>query len=239
MRMKKKPLTAEQLADANRLKAIFESKKKVLGLSQETLAEQMGMGQSGVAQLLNGTNAINATHAAQFAKILGVKVDDFSPSLAAEISAMFEAIANGRNQSSVYEYPLLTEVQAGSFCPVSSYTERDAKEWVLTTVKASDSAFWLEVSGHSMTAPPGVKPSFPEGMLILIDPEQDVEPGDFCVAGIFNDSEVTFKKFVREDGKPWLEPLNPSPRYQAIECNENCRIIGKVVKAQWPETIFV
>ena len=74
MRMKKKPLTAEQLADASRLKAIFESKKKSLGLSQETLAEQMGMGQSGVAQLLNGTNAINATHAAQFAKILGVKL---------------------------------------------------------------------------------------------------------------------------------------------------------------------
>ena len=97
MMMKKKPLTAEQLADAVRLKAIFEAKKKTLGLSQEILAEQMGMGQSGVAQLLNGANAINTTHAAQFAKILGVKVDDFSPTLAAEIAAMFEAIANGRN----------------------------------------------------------------------------------------------------------------------------------------------
>ncbi|MCS2155500.1 LexA family transcriptional regulator [Scandinavium sp. H11S7] len=238
MRMKKKPLTAEQLADAGRLKAIFEAKKKTLGLSQETLAELMGMGQSGVAQLLNGANAINTTHAAQFAKILGVKVDDFSPTLAAEISAMFEAIANGGTHSSVFEYPLLTDVQAGSFTAVNSYTERDAKEWVSTTVKASNSAFWLEVSGHSMTAPPGVKPSFPEGMLILVDPEQDVEVGDFCVAGIFNDSEVTFKRFIWEDGKPWLEPLNPSPRYQAIECNEHCRIIGKVVKAQWPENIF-
>lgn len=236
--MKKKPLTAEQLADACRLKAIFEAKKKTLGLSQETLAEHMGMGQSGVAQLLNGTNAINATHAAQFAKILGVKVDDFSPSLAEEISSMYESIANGRQQSDVYEYPLLTEVQAGSFSSVSSYTERDAISWVATTVKASNSSFWLEVSGHSMTAPPGVKPSFPEGMLILVDPEQGVDVGDFCVAGIFNDSEVTFKRFTREDGKPWLEPLNPNPRYQAIECNENCRIIGKVVKAQWPENIF-
>lgn len=238
MIMKKKPLTAEQLADAVRLKAIFEAKKKTLGLSQETLAEQMGMGQSGVAQLLNGANAINTTHAAQFAKILGVKVDDFSPTLASEIAAMFEAIANGRNHSSVFEYPLLTEVQAGSFSAVNSYMAKDAKRWVSTTVKASNSSFWLEVSGHSMTAPPGVKPSFPEGMLILIDPEQDVEAGDFCVAGIYNDSEVTFKRFIREDGKPWLEPLNPNPRYQAIECSENCRIIGKVVKAQWPEEIF-
>jgi SOS-response transcriptional repressor LexA len=236
--MKKKPLTPEQLADATRLKAIFDSKKKQLGLSQELLAEQMGMGQSGVAQLLNGANAINTTHAAQFAKILGVKVDDFSPSLAAEISSMYAAISMGNCTSRRFEYPLLTEVQAGSFSSVSTFTERDAKMWVATTTKASNNAFWLEVAGHSMTAPPGSKPSFPEGMLILVDPEEDVEPGDFCVAGIFNDSEVTFKRFVREDGKPWLEPLNPNPRYQSIECNENCRIIGKVVKAQWPEEIF-
>ncbi|WBM69159.1 LexA family transcriptional regulator [Buttiauxella sp. WJP83] len=236
--MKKKPLTPEQLADASRLKAIFDSKKKQLGLSQELLAEQMGMGQSGVAQLLNGANAINTTHAAQFAKILGVKVDDFSPSLAAEISSMYAAISLGSCTSRRFEYPLLTEVQAGSFSTVSTFTERDAKMWVATTTKASSNAFWLEVAGHSMTAPPGSKPSFPEGMLILVDPEEDVEPGDFCVAGIFNDSEVTFKRFVREDGKPWLEPLNPNPRYQSIECNENCRIIGKVVKAQWPEEIF-
>ncbi|WAT10110.1 LexA family protein [Rouxiella badensis] len=236
--MKKKPLTTEQLADAIRLKSIFEMKKKELGLSQETLAELMGMGQSGVAQLLNGSNAINTTHAAQFAKILGIKVDEFSPSLATEISEMYEAVAQNGTAIPKYSYPLLTNVQAGAFASVGSFREADAKVWVDTTRKASRYAFWLEVSGHSMTAPPGSKPSFPEGMLILVDPAADVGNGDFCVAGIYGDSEVTFKKFVREDGKPWLEPLNPNPRYQSLECNENCRIIGKVVKAQWPEETF-
>ncbi|MBP0998444.1 LexA family transcriptional regulator [Serratia fonticola] len=236
--MKKKPLTAEQLADAARLKSIFETKKKDLGLSQETLAELMGMGQSGVAQLLNGSNAINATHAAQFAKILGVKVDEFSPSLASEIAEMYEAVVQDGTAVPRFSYPLLSDVQAGSFASVGSFREADAKVWVETTRKASRDAFWLEVSGHSMTAPPGSKPSFPEGMLILVDPMEDVEPGDYCVAGIYGDTEVTFKKFVREDGKPWLEPLNPNPRYQSLECDENCRIIGKVVKAQWPEETF-
>lgn len=236
--MKKKPLTTEQLADAMRLKSIFDMKKKELGLSQETLAELMGMGQSGVAQLLNGANAINATHAAQFAKILGIKVDEFSPSLAAEIAEMYEAVAQNGTSIPKFSYPLLTDVQAGAFASVGSFREADAKVWVDTTRKASREAFWLEVSGHSMTAPPGSKPSFPEGMLILVDPAEDVEHGDFCVAGIYGDSEVTFKKFVREDGKPWLEPLNPNPRYQSLECNENCRIIGRVVKAQWPEDTF-
>lgn len=236
--MKKKPLTPEQIADAQRLKSIFESNKKHLGLSQETLAEMLGMGQSGVAQLLNGSNAIGPAHAARFAKILGIKVEEFSPSLAREIAEMYEAINSQAPSKPQYEYPLYTDVQAGSFTETGTYTEADAKCLVATTRKASAKAFWLEVSGHSMTAPQGSKPSFPEGMLILVDPEEDVEPGDFCVAGIHNDSEVTFKKFVWEDGKPWLEPLNTNPRYQSIECNEFCRIIGKVVKAQWPEETF-
>ncbi|UYK05199.1 LexA family protein [Yersinia enterocolitica] len=236
--MKKKPLTEEQLADARRLKAIFEAKKKSLGISQGSIADQLNIVQSAVASLFNGVNALNPSNAAALAKILKVSVEEFSPSIAKEISMMYESLNVDKVSTPRHEYPLLTEVQAGSFSEVGTYTERDAKDWVGTTKKASDSAFWLEVSGHSMTAPPGSKPSFPEGMLILVDPAEEVGPGDYCVAGIYGDSEVTFKKFVWEDGRPWLEPLNPNPRYQSIECNENCRIIGKVVKAQWPEETF-
>jgi SOS-response transcriptional repressor LexA len=78
-----------------------------------------------------------------------------------------------------FEYPLFTTVQAGQFADVGTFTERDALQWVPTTRKAGPDSFWLEVSGHSMTAPPGTRPSFPEGMLILVDPSEDVEPGDF------------------------------------------------------------
>jgi len=134
-----------------------------------------------------------------------------------------------------YEYPLFAAVQAGSFCEVGTYTERDAKDWIATTRKASEHAFWLEVTGQSMTAPPGSRPSFPEGMLILIDPAEDVMTGDFCVAMLYN-SEVTFKRYEMYGGRAQLEPLNP--RYEIIKMTEGCRIIGKVVKAQWPDEAF-
>jgi len=238
MATKKKPLSREQIEDALRLKAIYESKKNVLGLSQEVVADMLGVGQSAIASLLNGVNALNPSNAAILARVLKVSVEDFSPRIAAEISEMYRSVSGNQALVTHYEYPLFTSVQAGSFSEAGTYTDSNAKGWVATTKKASDKAFWLEVAGHSMTAPQGSKPSFPEGMLILVDPEEDVEPGDFCVAGIHNDSEVTFKKFVWEDGKPWLEPLNTNPRYQSIECGEFCRIIGKVVKAQWPEETF-
>ncbi|MCC8421974.1 helix-turn-helix domain-containing protein [Photorhabdus thracensis] len=100
--MKKIPLTDSQIADAQRLKAIYEAKKKTLGLSQDILAEKIGMGQSGVTQLLNAKNAINVFHAAKFAKVLEINIDDFSPSLAAEIAELATYIVdkNGKNEIS-------------------------------------------------------------------------------------------------------------------------------------------
>lgn len=236
--MKKKPITEEQKADANRLKSIFEAKKKELGLSQEALGDAIGMGQSAVAQLLNGINAINAENAAKLAVALEVSVDDFSPSLAKEIRSMFNAVSSAKlvGRSDQYMYPLLSKVQAGAFTEsCDSYTEDDAIAWIPTAKKASDRAFWLEVEGHSMTAPQGGRPSFPEGMLILIDPDQEVRFGDFCVVRLLND-EFTFKRLIREGELEYLEPLNP--RFDMIPFNSNCQIIGKVVKSQWPDNTF-
>ncbi|EPC8314557.1 LexA family protein [Escherichia coli] len=236
MNMKKKPLTPEQLEDAKRLKSIFNAKKKELGLSQESLAYELGVTQSAVNQLMAGINAINASHAAQLAKILNVKVGDFSPSLAKSIAEMALAIEEPLTRVPAYEYPLLSCVQAGAFSMDDiSYTAKDAIKWISTTTKASDRSFWLEVKGHSMTAPQGGKPSFPEGMLILVDPEREISDGDFCVARM-NGDEFTFKRFIRDGGKAYLEPLNP--RFDMIECNENCQFVGKVIKSQWNDETF-
>ncbi|MGE9627349.1 helix-turn-helix domain-containing protein, partial [Escherichia coli] len=60
MSIKKKPLTTDQLEDAMRLKAIYESKKSELKLSQESIADALNVGQSAIAALLNGVNALNA-----------------------------------------------------------------------------------------------------------------------------------------------------------------------------------
>ncbi|KIU72735.1 Repressor protein CI [Bacillus thuringiensis Sbt003] len=209
MSTKKKPLTQEQLEDARRLKAIYEKKKNELGLSQESVADKMGMGQSGVGALFNGINALNAYNAALLTKILKVSVEEFSPSIAREIYEMYEAVSMQPSLRSEYEYPVFSHVQAGMFSPkLRTFTKGDAERWVSTTKKASDSAFWLEVEGNSMTAPTGSKPSFPDGMLILVDPEQAVEPGDFCIARLGGD-EFTFKKLIRDSGQVFLQPLNP------------------------------
>lgn len=213
---------------------LAKTRLSTLGMTQADLAEKMGVTQGAMGHWLNGRRSPSLSEVGAIFEILGITNAALNPDGTFSVSEDL-SIPPVKPQ---YEYPLLTSVQAGVFTEADPITERDVKTWVATTKKASERAFWLEVAGHSMTAPPGGRPSFPEGILILVDPEQEVKPGDFCVAGIYNNSEVTFKRFVWEDGTPWLEPLNTNPRYQSIPCNENCRIIGKVVKAQWPEETF-
>lgn len=236
MSIKKKPLTDDQLEDAKRLKAIYESKKTALKLSQESVADALNVGQSAIAALLNGVNALNASNAAALARVLQVRVAEFSPSIAKEIEEMYKSVATGKIISNDYNYPVFSHIQAGVFSPeFRTFTKRDAERWVSTTKKASERSFWLEVNGHSMTAPAGSKPSFPEGMLILVDPEEPVDPGDFCIARLGGD-EFTFKKLIKDSGQVFLQPLNP--QFPMMPCNEHCRVVGKVVASQWPEETF-
>ncbi|MTC62885.1 LexA family protein [Providencia alcalifaciens] len=204
-----------------RLKSIRESR----GLSQAQLAKLCRY--SAASRIGNyelGERKISADDALVISEALGV-----SPA---------ELMFGDRSDQVVsnYEYPLFSKVQAGAFTENSNaYTRSDAIAWIPTAKKASDSAFWLEVEGHSMTAPQGGRPSFPEGMLILVDPEQEVSFGDFCIARLMND-EFTFKRLIREGETEYLEPLNP--RFEMIPINGNCQIIGKVVKSQWPDDTF-
>lgn len=204
-----------------RLKSIRESR----GLSQAQLAKLCGY--SAASRIGNyelGERKISADDAIVISEALGI-----SPAELMFGSQSEQVIKN-------YEYPLFTKVQAGAFSTeFNSYTQKDAVSWIPTAKKAGERAFWLEVEGQSMTAPPGGKPSFPEGMLILVDPDEEVEFGDFCVARLLND-EFTFKRLIREGGVEYLEPLNP--RYDLIPINGNCTIIGKVIKSQWPDDTF-
>lgn len=92
--MPSRALTSEQEQDAKRLKRLFDNwRKDQLDPSGklipiEALAARAHHKQSAFSQRLNGQMALNAKAASQFATLIGCKVLDFSPHLAAEIAAL-------------------------------------------------------------------------------------------------------------------------------------------------------
>lgn len=74
-------ITEQDKANAQRLKAIYNAKKKQLGITQTDLATQIGMKQGAAAQYINGHIALNYEAVIRFAKALQVDPWDIDPEL--------------------------------------------------------------------------------------------------------------------------------------------------------------
>lgn len=246
MRMKKKPLTPEQLEDQARLKdAWIRAKDKDSSLTQARVAELVELGsQSNVSHYFNGTNALNVKALAQFSALFGVSPYEISPTLAKELDAYSRAMQGdarsertaerrqgGRRASDVEspnieEGPLLTRVpliswvQAGDFCEaVDPFEPGDADEWVDVVKRVGPNTYALRVKGESM------EPRFTAGSILIVDPSIEALPGSFVIAK--EGGECTFKQFVK-DGLDWyLKPLND--RFPVKAFREGMSICGVVV----------
>lgn len=98
--MERKTITAENLAEARRLKALFQESSRRKGLTQAQMALELGISQGAVSHYLNGKNALNLRAAVAFSRCIGCPVGDFSPRLAQELGS---AISEKRESNYVPE----------------------------------------------------------------------------------------------------------------------------------------
>lgn len=82
VRMPKKPLTAEEITAAQRLRTVWESKKRELKLTQEEMAHRCGWETQGAfAHYLNQKNPLNIEAVIKIATVLQVSTEDIWPGL--------------------------------------------------------------------------------------------------------------------------------------------------------------
>ena len=126
--------------------------------------------------------------------------------------------------------PLISRIQAGSWDDAADPLQPgEAEAWLPCIASHSPSSYALRVSGDSMTAPYGR--TYPEGSIIFVDPERKSPAnGERIVAKLNGSAEVTFKVYKNEDGKQWLQPLNP--QHQSIR--DEFSILGTVI-GKWED----
>ena len=83
--MTQRIITAADKDAAKRLRAIWESKKQELKLTQVTVADEIGTSQSAISQYLNGTIALNTDAVIVFAKLLQCEPKDICPVLGSKL----------------------------------------------------------------------------------------------------------------------------------------------------------
>lgn len=92
----RRKLNPQELAECAALKAEIAAHNAQAQpggrLTQEVLAQELGMTQGNLSSHLNGKRAISKEMAAKAALLLGIQVEAFSPRLSAEIAQMAQAV---------------------------------------------------------------------------------------------------------------------------------------------------
>jgi len=129
--------------------------------------------------------------------------------------------------------PLISWVRAGQWSEIQDeFAPGEADDWVYAyDSRPNGHAFALRVTGDSMTTPyPGDR-SFPDGTIIIVDPGQAANAGDYVIAKDIDTQQATFKRLVYDGGRWFLRPLNPA--FPTIEIDDPAiRVIGKVIEYQ-------
>jgi SOS-response transcriptional repressor LexA len=200
-----------------------------LGITQDKLAERLGVTQGGLGHWLNGRREPSLDTINRILAELGM------PQLAVTTTEHANVHKEVESQKAERGYPVISWVAAGMWAESGEQLHpREAEEFITSAENAGVNGYWLTVEGESMTSTTGF--SFAPGMRILVKPEGfDLISGKLYIARLAT-GETTFKQYVRDAGVEYLKPLNPA--FRLLEMGDDVRIIGRVIDAKAPRSVF-
>lgn len=135
-----------------------------------------------------------------------------------------EILANVKPVASPRTVPLLSSIQAGAFTTIEEAEAGNGHERIaVRNSNPGRNAFALRVDGDSM------EPRFPEGCVIVADPDIAPAAGNYVIAKDIRTEKATFKRLMQDGGRWYLRPLNPA--YDTVEIDDpGMRVIAVVVE---------
>ena len=205
-----------------------KSRMKELGMTQEVLANKMGITRGAITHYLAGRRVPPLRQCQKLAAVL--KAD---PAWL-QFGTTSENIASPKKHSEKQDkiatkHPIriLTWEQAAEFIDVSKMKQEEIKESIPHFCTDKQRWYALRIKGDSMTTALGNSRSFREGDIIIVDPNREAAHRDFVVALLQRSKEATFKQYVSDGGIRYLKPLNT--QYPIAQIDKGTHISGVVV----------
>jgi len=209
--------------------ALVRDRMEELKLTQEQLAERVGVSQGSVGHWVNKRRqpkieSMNRT-------FVEIGMPHYSVSLQLRIQGQ---VGEERGIYEVDDDDDELDLMQYIVCfryPVLAWDELGAAEiaepgvFEQTDYLAQGKAFWLTVENDTMSSASGR--SVPQGMRILVDPGLEVEPGRLVIARQPGKTAI-LRELAEEGGQQYLKALNRS--YPTLVCEEGCEFLGVVVR---------
>lgn len=194
---------------------LAKARMRELGLTQEKLAERLGVTQGGVGHWIRGRSTPPLAQIDQILRVLGMGRMGVIPDKGvAEPSGAYAAPALG-----AFRYPL-SDWERLADCAEGTPT-------LLSDHLADGPSYWLPVEGDAMNSPMGL--SVPAGMLVLVDSGRVAEVDALVIARLPGNPTAVFRQLVEEGGQRYLLPLNPT--WPKMPLEEGTEVLGVVVQA--------
>lgn len=194
------------------------------GWSQTELAKKIGTTQQQIARYESNENDVKASVLIKLSNALDVTI-----SYLLGLAGTVQTAKDGGSRL----MPLFGNISAGTpreaLCISDSHHATEESLY-----RSHPNGFWLTVSGNSMNR------LFPDGSLVLIDPDEEVRNGDVAVVFV-NGDDATLKRIYHEGDSIRLHPESYDPEYRdrVIDATDpdapEVRVIGKAVSYTAPD----
>lgn len=195
------------------------------GWSQAELAKKIGTTQQQIARYESGENDVKSSVILKLSAALGVTVTYL---LGMEENPSYVPVRPSRS----HRVPVVGRIAAGT--PREAIAQSGETHEVPDTIYYEhEHAFFLAVAGNSMNR------LFPEGALVLVDPDEEVRNGDVAVVFV-NGDDATLKRVYFDGDSVRLVPESFDPEYRERVIDRSdpdaplVRIVGKAVSYTAP-----
>lgn len=214
----------------------IKTRRSACGFTQEQLAARVGVTRVAVSHWERGGAEPKGRYLNDLADALGVTVDwlltgdgEARGQPAPEVMPGYHNVEPAVIPQGT-RVPVLSYVQAGNWhemCEQATAFDGNV-EYVTAGVDVGPCGFGLWLHGQSM------EPFFKEGDLIIVDPDEAPQPGDFVVAKNGSE-EATFKKYrprgIDESGQEVFELVPLNDDYPTMHSDrQHIQIIGVMVE---------
>lgn len=193
------------------LKDKIKHLRKQNNLTQDDLAKRLGVAKTTVSTWERGGN-----------RPLMDKIVVMSDMFNVPISYFFD---EPTEDIEIVNIPLLGVISCGN--PITAIENVDEYQKEIKTQLPTGNLFYLKAQGNSMY------PIIPDGAMVMVREQVDVENGEIAAVLINGDEEATIKRVRRINDHILLEPENKEYNSIIIDKRNPARILGKVVRVKY------
>lgn len=210
----------------------IKERRKAVGLTQADVASYFGIKAPSVSEWESGKSSPDKDKLVPLARLLKTSVTYLLTGSAGVSSEAISNVEHGPDIRADRTYPEISWVQAGAWTELcDNFQPGNADRWHACHKNLGPCGYVLRVKGQSMTAQIGAPYTFPDGILLYVNPDIEALPEKFVIVRRNSTKEATFKKYTMVDGEPYLEAINPDWPNRYIKLEEGDQFCGVVMHA--------